>query len=162
MSYSTPADVRLILDATGDPGDEETPNPTADASFTDAIVQADGQVDLYVGSRYAVPLSGSPAAEPVRTWSRVIAAWNIYSEWHKGQPIDVNDPLRLRYGVVIAQLAAVQAGTLDLPGVAESTASGTPAAAVNQYAGNLWPSSILQPAHSYPWPVWGSELGLIP
>ena len=97
MAYSTIADVRAILTADGDPADQESPNPTPDSDFTDAITQADGEINLYLGARYVVPIVASPAPEPVRTWSRVIAAWNLYSSWRKGQPIDVNDPVRLRY-----------------------------------------------------------------
>ena len=160
MAYSTVADVRLVLDATGDPADQESPNPTDDDSFTDAITQADGEVDLYLSARYTVPVtSSSPAAEPVRTWSRVIAAYNIYMSWHKGQPIDPNDPMRLRYARVIGLLQAVAAGTFDVPGLTVTTVTGSFAAAVNQYQGNFWPNSILQPVRSYPYPegTWGMD-----
>jgi phage gp36-like protein len=152
MAYSTPADVRNILTADGDPADQESPNPTSDADFTDAITQADGEVDLYLGSRYVVPVAPGVAPEPVRTWSRVIAAWNIYGSWHKGQAIDVNDPMRLRYARVQALLAAVASGQLDIPGLSLLTTAGANAIVpVNQYEGQFWPNSITRPAVPYPY-----------
>jgi phage gp36-like protein len=123
MPYSTVRDVRLALTPdTPEEGDgpayaADTAASLSDAHLADAIREADGRIDYYLGTRYAVPVefNGEIAPEPLRSWSRNIAAYlaNLVFRRHKDLPAD--DPVRLRYTDTMSALVAVQESKTDLP-----------------------------------------------
>lgn len=98
--------------------------------------------------RYSVPvetvLQGDPpleqevAVQPVRYWSRNIAAYLATLTWRKGTDLTADDPVRLRYDSTMQLLTAIRDGkaTVDLPD-ADDTAPGE-ITVINSYEGKLF------------------------
>lgn len=75
----------------------------------EAIKKADGEIDLLIGSRYAVPLATVPDA--VRGWSVDIALYRLYLRTQEAMP----ESRRAAYKDAIAALKEVRDGRMDLP-----------------------------------------------
>jgi len=75
--------------------------------ITDAIADADAEIDAYLGTRYDVPLTYVPAI--VKKWSVTIAIYNLYAR-RRGAPSDRKE----RYQNVIRALEQVSKGFLTI------------------------------------------------
>jgi phage gp36-like protein len=163
--YSSIADVRNALAPDGSSTDPATAAGLSDQQVTDGIHEADGIVDSYIGSRYAIAQDATlpaVAVSPVRWWSRTIAAYLLTLTFKRNQDVIEDDPVRQRYAEVMKFLEMVRAGTLDLPltPVDNDTAD---VFVQNQYEGDLFtPAHFgLAPGQRVRWPgelwpgVWG-------
>lgn len=141
MAYSTPADVRDALrDAVNIDEDEVTGANLDDDQLEDQIAEADATIDTYIGRYYATPVdvSGGPV-EPVRSWSRSIAAYLATLAYRMSQDSSDQDPVYRRYAHTMAQLVGVSKGELkvNLPTLPESSTQNDVAIA-NRYEGDLF------------------------
>lgn len=144
MPYSTVRDVRLALTPdTPEEGDgpayaADTAASLSDAHLQDAIQEADGRIDFYIGTRYAVPVEyeDPPAPEPLRSWSRNIAAYLATLTFRRHKDLPADDPIRLRFTSTIETLVAVQESRIDLPfdpiPPGSETAGGSPVGGVGE------------------------------
>lgn len=139
MPYSTPADVRQVLSPDGQQDNYETAAGFDDAALNDAINRADATLNAHLGSRYVVPVDVATydAAGLLRDWSSVTAAYFATLTYSRGQDIAPDDPIRLRYAAVTAQLDAMDKGTLVLP-FPTPTEGDTTVTVVNKYEGVLF------------------------
>lgn len=122
--YSTADEVRLALApllAQGQVPTQDTAAAMLDAQINDAIVEADARIDGYLGGRYAVPVQPiQPVADPptypaqITAWSRDLAAYGLTLTLYRNKPMEQTNPAYLRYQQVMADLAAVQRGTMVL------------------------------------------------
>lgn len=150
-------DVRLalapVLTPDNNPGD--TPAKMEDFQIVDAIREAEGTVMTYIGSRYVVneetvneqveydneltTKTFDVAPQPVRSWTRNIAAWLLSLTHRRSKDISEDDPIRLRYNATMDMLKEVQKRTIDLglPGVPVGVDDNA-VAIFNQYEGTLF------------------------
>lgn len=110
--YCNAADVRFALAPTGDR--EGTAATLPDAQLEDAIAEAEGDIDLHLGTRYSWDIGAEGAPEPVRGWTRTIAAYLATLSYRKNKDLSEDDPIRLRYDRVFKFLEAVRDGKIDL------------------------------------------------
>jgi phage gp36-like protein len=166
MPYCTPDDVRLAL-APGEwdgSGPSAQPTNTAadlsDEQLADAITEADTTIDSYLSRYYATPVATDPdlqlTPEPVRSWSRDIAAYLGTLTWRKSKDISENDPVRLRVAQVFGMLTGVAQDkvSLALPPSPESPGQAGADQAINPYDGQLFDPSMFSlygPNPGWPW-----------
>jgi phage gp36-like protein len=110
MSYSTQSDLaKLLSPAQLIQLTDDNADGAADADpITEAIAQADAEIDGYLGARYPVPVS--PVPDLLRTLSVAIATWKLYSRRSL-----LNDMRRTGYVDAIDTLKRLAAGTMVLP-----------------------------------------------
>lgn len=131
-SYCTAADVRAALTPEAVSNDGETAASLKDWQLDDAIDEAEDIVNLYT-SDYEIELQtisevgdGDPnasalpfqvAMDPIRRWTRSIAAYYGALTFRKNKDLPEDDPIRLRYTAVMGFLALVKSGemVLNLP-----------------------------------------------
>ena len=110
MAYSTLEDIWAQLDAT----DLRQLTNDTDSGIHDeavmarAIADADEEIDGYLGSRYALPLSAVPGV--IRKYSVDIAIYNLHSRRGDAMP----DIRRERYEHAVAFLGMVARGSISL------------------------------------------------
>lgn len=161
--YSTVTDVRSALFPGA--GAEPTEDKTTAASLpneqiVDAINEADSTVNTYLsvpGDR-KVTMENDAATQPVRYWSRNIAAYLATLTFRRGKDLGQDDPVRLRYTATIGLLTAIRDGKTGNPLEPADPAPGSGGIEVfNQYDGNLFsPDDFFGPVtrHSnYPGPT---------
>lgn len=150
--YSTVTDVRNALA----PGSvrEGTAATLTDQQIIDAINQADALIRSKIGHLYIIPLETvdipaqgeNPASteefaeEPVRYWSRDIAAYLVTLTYKRNADVSENDPVRLRMNLAMAGVTEVQRGqaTLPFPPYVPPGQTSADAAVINQYTGDLF------------------------
>lgn len=149
MAYSTPAMVRRVAsplasgDGTAATVDTYTAADLPDAILTDAIAEADADIDLALSTIYETPVDlavDGMGPGVIRFWSRDIALYKATLTLRGGQDFAETDPVARRYAVVSAQLAAVTAGRVTLP-IPQNTGDDVGAGAsapVNAYDGDLF------------------------
>lgn len=157
-TYCTVRDVRIALTPGGvDPSASNPRGETAasleDWQIIDAINEAEGIINTYVAKRYTItpveieevnpedPMEtwvNMVAPSPLRGWTRTVAAWLATLTYRQSKDIGEDDPVRLRYNMVMGMLSAVSKGEifLNLPLVGEDGESG--AYAENLYEGKLF------------------------
>lgn len=132
--YLTPEVLRVRLAPNGD-----TTGATAaslpDSELARHIASAEAEVNGRLSDQYATPFD-PPAPLLVGELVADIAAFKATLTHRKGNPVDPNDPTRLRYDGAVALLGQIATGEVDLPGVA-SPVSGE-AALHNPYEGQLF------------------------
>lgn len=144
MTYSLIADVRNALSPDGSQ-DPSTAASLSDAQLQDAIAEADGVIDAYVGSRYQIVQDATvpgAATSPVRWWSRSIAAYYAQLTWSRNQDVPEEDPVRQRYESVMTLLKAVNDGSIQLPLVPLGGVDTSDVFVYNLYDGNLFEPSM--------------------
>ena len=137
-SYVTPTELRQILSPDADPtADTSSASSMSDAELQEAIDEAQTEVDAKLAARYTVPFSSIPPI--VEKLTRDIAAWLATLVFRRGDPIDPNDPVQLRYNRAQANLLSIQSGKTELTTttgpVSEDTAVPE---VVNQFDGDLF------------------------
>ena len=110
MAYSTLEDIWAQSDATDlRQLTDDTGSGTHDeAVVARAIADADEEIDGYLGSRYALPLSSVPGV--MRKYSVDIAIYNLHSRRGDAMP----DIRRERYEHAMAFLGMVARGSISL------------------------------------------------
>lgn len=78
------------------------------AVVTEAIAQADAEIDGYLGARYTIPVSPVPAL--LRQLSTAISVWRLY-----GHRRLANERARQDYDDAIKKLEAIAKGVMVLP-----------------------------------------------
>lgn len=145
MAYSTPASVRKAIVPSSDGA---VPNPLShtaadlsDAELSDAIAEADSQIDGAIGGLYATPVditSGVP--HPIDYWSRNIAAYVATLSYRGSQDFSDNDPIARRFKMTQDAMNMVATGkaSLPLPRNLGGSSEAAPGTAINPYIGDLW------------------------
>ena len=133
MPYTTPAEVRGVLVADG------AASPSSDtstaASMSDAALQAEiDEAIAEVDSKLHGASWPDPAPTVIRMIARDIAAYLATLKHRRGQPLDVDDPVRLRYGHAARLLDDIASGRAEIPDRAGQSAL----VAVNPYEGTLF------------------------
>lgn len=110
MAYSTQADIaKLLTPAQLVQLTDDNADGVADAAnVTEAIAQADAEIDGYLGSRYTVPVSPVPAL--LRQLSVAISIWRLYSRRSV-----LNELRRKDYDDSVARLKDLATGRMVLP-----------------------------------------------
>lgn len=137
-TYTDVTAVRQILspDGSTDPT-LGTAASLSDAEIQEAINEAASEINARVAGRYTVPFAQAPAI--IEKLNRDIAAYLATLVYRRGDPIDPNDPVQLRYNRAQTLLAAIQNGKAELVGAAGPVAEGTAEAEViNPYFGDLF------------------------
>lgn len=158
--YSSPADVRNALTSVADIAVPDTASTFTDPQIEDAIKEADGNIDVYLGGKYSVPQDPSDtsvAVYPVRAWSRDIAAFLVTLTFRKSKDMEPDDPMRLRYQWVMDILNKIAEGDLlpNLPPPVEPEPGMGPQGAFvyNLYPGKLFTMAdvFCIPGRGGPW-----------
>jgi phage gp36-like protein len=135
VPYLDPADVRLILAGTENAAG--TAASLTDNDLTDAISEAQDEVDGRLAARYDTPFTDPPTV--VVNITRDIAAYLATLTYRRGDPIQPGETIQLRYNRAQNLLSQAANGTfpLPLPG-----GGGDEAAAANVVnnptSGDLW------------------------
>jgi len=164
MAYSTPADVRLALAPTAAEQDPNTAASLADTQLMDAIREADGRIDTFIGGRYATPVIPGPdgTVEPIRSLSRDIAAYLATLTYRKSSDLTNDDPVYRRFAWSMDLLQRVADGDLPLPiPPNEDDVTDGGVTVVNQWRGDLfgpcdygnlgWPGGVDRVRYQWRW-----------
>jgi phage gp36-like protein len=108
--YCSPDDVRALLGGTG------TSQNIDDEDIIGVIEVADSEVDTYL-SKYTLPFSSTPAQ--IRSWSAIIAAYNLYSSFEVVEGT-TKSPHRVRYEQAISELEAINSGKKRIVGLTQN------------------------------------------
>jgi hypothetical protein len=135
--YVDPATVRRALDPDSDGTAEGSSNSTAatldDGELGIAIEGAQSEVDAKTPG---APFDLSAVPQLVIDLTRDVAAYLATLTYFKGNPLDRDDPVRLRYERAKGLLADLGAGKANVGG--ETGTDTAEAAVVNPYEGDLW------------------------
>lgn len=128
-TYCTVRDVRLALTPSGDPADGSTGAGLPDWQIEDAINEAEGTINAFIATRYSIitievdevnpedPLETwvwTVAPSPIRGWTRDIAAYLCALTYRRNKDLAEDDPIRLRYNMVLGFLLAVRDRQMDI------------------------------------------------
>lgn len=151
-AYCTPADVRAALTPGGVSDDDQTAASLPDWQIADAIDEAESIVNIYTGDYSIVPVEVvdqdpddpnnvppyTVAPSPIRRWTRDIAAYLATLTFRKGKDLTPDDPIRLRFAIVMALLADVRSNATILPLPPAEGTSGDDVEIFNLYEGTLF------------------------
>jgi phage gp36-like protein len=119
MAYCSQSDLLTMI------SQEDLAELTADSGdlpdafvVEEAIVQADAEIDTYLGRRYEVPVT--PAPPRLKALSVDMTIYHLYSRRSVVPPVR-----RDKYDAAIAYLKAVAAGTVGLEGAGGGPDGGT-------------------------------------
>lgn len=130
VEFCTVRDVRAALTPNASASDTETGAKLPDWQIEDAIVEAEGTIRAYLGTRYLIepvditePNPDDPTEEwtfkaappPIRSWTRDIAAYLVALTYRKNKDLTEDDPIRLRYNMVHGFLEAVRDREMNIP-----------------------------------------------
>ncbi|MFI6986029.1 phage protein Gp36 family protein [Embleya sp. NPDC050154] len=146
MAYSTVEDVREALSRDGIE-DRTTGAGLSDEQIQDQIVEADATIDVYVGGRYVTPVVlTAPQVEPMRSWSRAIAAYLSAGIVRKNRNIPTAGYVQ-RYEATMEQLRTIRDGKGRISGAPIAPLEPPPGdtdgdglatvTVINQYCGTL-------------------------
>ena len=131
--YCTIKDVRYALTPDGDKTDKSTAASLPDAQIEDAINEAEDTIRAFIASRYKIVIAEvedgneyvSVAPKPLRGWCRDLAAFLAALTFRRNKDLGEDDPIRLRWAMVMGFLKDVRDGKmdLDLPGPDDDTDS---------------------------------------
>lgn len=119
MAYCTKTDIEKMIPATDVTAltDDEGTGAQVAARVSEAIAQADAEIDSYCGGRYAVPFTSVP--DIIKKCSVDIAIYNLYSRRVETIP----DTRSERYRNAIRQLEGIAKGTITIGEDPEPAAS---------------------------------------
>ena len=130
MPYSTLTDIQNALsvsDLRDLTADSNSGGVLDTARVTDAIDQADAEINTYIGKKYRVPLDTTPLS--VKMWSVRVAIWNLY-----GRRSEADEMAEKRYLMAIRQLESLVAGDITLDGAAALAGPSVSALSEPQFA----------------------------
>jgi phage gp36-like protein len=115
------------------------------------IAQSGLRIDSYLAGRYATPLDDATAASTVVSyWATVLAAFLAQATF-TGGTIPADDPLRIEYDAVLAELAAVRDGRQVIDAPTAPTGEGSQFGdVINPYDGALFTSQDVFGAGQWP------------
>lgn len=159
--YCTVRDVRLALTPSADENGKETAASLPDWQIEDAIGEAEGWVNTYLMTRYTIPtvevtenppeddpdagpITYNIAPSPVRGWTRDIAAFLATLTFRKSKDLTEDDPVRLRYMMVLSALEAIRDHKMNLPGASFPPAE-TDENAQGVHVENLYEGKLFSP-----------------
>lgn len=153
LHYTTRTQLREALSPGGDPDDPGSASSLDDDTLDLAIREAQSEVDAKVPG---APFTRT-VPDVVATITRDIAAYLATMTHRRGEPMTVDDPVRLRYGRAKGLLDDLAKGAASVGSEGGADASGE-ASVVNPYDGALWQLDDLGlgPAPNRvgrPWPV---------
>lgn len=128
-TFCTPADVRAALTPGGIADSDQTAASLTDWQLLDAIDEAEGSVAGYFrGYQIIVEIHEEPdpdnpnntvvftaAPDPVRRWTRDVAAYLAALTFRKNKDLPEDDPIRLRYNMAMGFLNDVRSGKIIPP-----------------------------------------------
>ena len=119
MSYTTFTNLKKVLpeNTLVQLTDDEDIGTVDSGRVDEAIAQADGVIDVYIGGRYSVPLATVPAV--IRQCSDYIAVYVLY----KRRVEEIPETRRTSYKDAIRTLEQIRDGKMPLPVVAEATSN---------------------------------------
>jgi len=128
MAYCTKTDIEKMIPATDVTAltDDEGTGAQVAARVSEAIAQADSEIDGYCGVRYSVPFSPVPAV--IKKFSVDIAVYNLYSRRQEEIPETRSE----RYKNAIKFLEMLAKGTISLGIEPEPTATSNSYAETNK------------------------------
>lgn len=117
MSYSTLTDLKKILpeESLIQLTDDDNVGTVNEGRVTEAISQADGEIDAYIGGRYSVPLSTVPAI--IRRCSCDISVYILY----KRRVEVIPETRATSYKDAIRVLEQIRDGKMPLPTISEGS-----------------------------------------
>lgn len=155
-NYCLVQDVRNALTPGGVAATDENQTAASMDSWqlNDAIQEAMGVVDTYLLTRYVITTADveemdyfvdppalhtvNVAARPVRGWTRDIAAYLAALTFRRNKDLPEDDPIRLRYTMVVGLLTDIRDRTSDLPGFPTTEADDQGAYVQNLYDGTMF------------------------
>jgi len=171
-TYCTPADVRAALTPGGVTDQDQTAASLDDWQLLDAIDEAEGVINGYFkGYEIIVEIheevdpddpnntTGFTAApDPVRRWTRDVAAYLAALTFRKNKDLPEDDPIRLRFAMVMGLLADVRTGII-IPPLPVVVGGGHKVEIFNLYEGTLFsPEDFnLGPDPSQVQQIWRAE-----
>lgn len=162
--YCTVQDVRNVLAPVDAQGTTGTATGLPDDQIEDQIREAQARIDMLVRTRYIIPLEGEGdaqvAAEPIRMWTRNIAAYLATLVYKRNKDVLENDPIRLRYSETIALLLDVRDGRSDLNLPPVEVGGEGDITVLNQYEGTLFAPGDFQLSNTGRW--WPDGFGIWP
>lgn len=173
-------DVRLALTPNASSVDKETAAVLPDWQIEDAISEAEGIVRAHLQARYTIPTAEvavvnpddpgetwifQVAPFPVRGWVRDIAAYLATLTFRRNKDLAEDDPMRLRFQMVMEMLRSVRDYAMNLPAdqfpAAPEDASRSGVFVENTYDGKLFGLEDLglgpeapSPAYQVYWPLY--------
>lgn len=177
-TYCTVRDVRLALTPGGVDENQpkgETAAILPDWQILDAIDEAEALINAYVAARYNIVTAeveeenpenpaetwvNEVAPAPIRSWTRSIAAYLGALTYRRNKDLGEDDPIRLRYNLVMDLLRGVRDHQIGLPLPATDNVGFAPHAE-NLYEGQLFDLEDFQLGvndrfirHQYLWPLY--------
>lgn len=117
MSYATPADLEVRLGKAFSALYRDNA-----AAPTDDLAQASAEIDAYLGSRYAVPVTAPGSQLLLEEWTLTLAEEKAYARSGGGSAIP--EKVTRRVDSVRKALRDAAAGLMRLPGAVEAGATG--------------------------------------
>ena len=128
-TFCTPADVRAALTPGGVTDGDQTAASLPDWQLLDAIDEAESVISGYfLGYQIIVEVHEevdpddpnntvgfTAAPDPVRRWTRDVAAYLAALTFRKNKDLPEDDPIRLRYEMVMGLLKDVRSGVIIPP-----------------------------------------------
>lgn len=137
-TYTTIDAVRQVLSPDGDPSATlGTAASLSDEEIQEAIDEGAAEIDARLGARYTVPFE-APIPSILEKLNRDIAAYLATLVYRRGDPIDSNDPVQLRYNRAQGLLTAIQNGKAELSVDTGALAESGDAEVINPYEGDLF------------------------
>lgn len=158
-TYTTPDLVKKA--AAPDGNTAGTAATLEDNQLQELIVEAQGTVNGYVGTRYKLPFK-QPYPQMLVSLSTAVALYFATLTYRRNKDLDPNDPVVLRYKHALSLLTAISAGKAKLVnddgGEIETEGEDAPPSSddsitVNPYEGNLFGYEVgaaLRPSQRYP------------
>lgn len=154
-TYCTADDVRAALTPGSGKNDGETAASLSEWQILDAVDEAEDVVNAYLQAYEIITvlvssasgIEGDPNADntpyeaapnPVRRWTRSIAAYYASLTYRKNKDLPEDDPVRLRYNAVMALLALVKSGEMVLNLPKDPEAATNQVEVFNLYDGTLF------------------------
>lgn len=151
-TYCSIRDVRLALTPGAVEDDPATAASLPDWQIDDAIVEAEGVINAYLATRYAItpaeveePNPADPsevwvtmaAPTPLRGWTRDIAAYLATLTFRRNKDLPEDDPVRLRFSMVMGYLTAIRDRGMNIP-LPDNDTDDQGVAVENLYTGHLF------------------------
>ena len=150
-TYCTPSDVRAALTPGGVDDAQQTAASLPDWQILDAIDEAEGVVNGYFNGYDIIveiheevdpddpnnTVGFTAAPDPVRRWTRNIAAYLAALTFRKNKDLPKDDPIRLRYEATMGWLADVRSGKI-IPPLPVVVGGGHKVEIFNLYEGTLF------------------------
>jgi phage gp36-like protein len=117
MSYTDPATVLNALSPTGTPPPGTAIGALSQTVFSDAISDAEDEINARLATRYQVPFPDDLCPDVVQKLTRDIAAYWCLLAANGQQEVLATHPVQLRFNRAQLVLLAISSGEIELPPV---------------------------------------------